>query len=151
MWWPIYSGLSRKLSISLDVYVYLKLNVRFSLLLLYLINDTKRIRHKFYQLMESSPIYTIIITLCWECTWKQENTILSITDKGENNHRIKRNEEEVCACVCVCVWMLDGVYLEHVHLNDKFNVRSMSYVFFVLGIMAFNQLKSFIDPATVHV
>ena len=80
--------------------------------------------------MESSPIYTIIITLCWECTWKQENTILSITDKGENNHRIKRNEEEVC------VWMLDGVCLEHVHLNEKFTVRSMSYVFLVLGIMA---------------
>jgi hypothetical protein len=49
--------------------------ILFSLYLLYLINDTKRIRHKFYQLMESSPIHTIIITLCWECTWKQENTI----------------------------------------------------------------------------
>jgi len=35
-----------------------------------LINDTKRIRHKFYQLMESSSIYSIIITLCWECTRK---------------------------------------------------------------------------------
>ena len=35
-----------------------------------------------------------------------------------------------CVLVCVCVWMLDGVCLEHVHLNDKFNVRSMSYGFF---------------------
>ena len=38
----------------------------------YLINDTKRIRHTFCQLMESSPIYTIIITLYWEWTRKQE-------------------------------------------------------------------------------
>ena len=35
-----------------------------------------------------------------------------ITDKAENNQRIKRNEENVCECV----WVLDGVWL--VHLND---------------------------------
>ena len=34
-----------------------------------------------------------------------------ITDKAENNKRIKQNEEKVC----MCVWMLDGVWLVHVH------------------------------------
>jgi hypothetical protein len=70
----------------------------------------KRIRHKFYQLMKSSPIYTVIniIILCWDCTRKQEKYNFSIT--AENNHKIKRNEENVC------VWMLDGVWW--IHLND---------------------------------
>ena len=35
-----------------------------------------------------------------------------ITDKPENNQRIKRNKKNVC----VCVLMLDGAWL--VHLND---------------------------------
>ena len=38
-----------------------------------------------------------------------------ITDKDENNQRIKINEENV-ENVCECVWMLGGVGL--VHLND---------------------------------
>jgi hypothetical protein len=42
---------------------------------------TKRIRHKFYQHMESSPIYTIIITLYWDCTRKQEKYNLVETPK----------------------------------------------------------------------
>ena len=32
-----------------------------------------------------------------------------ITEKAENNKRIKRNEEKVC----VCVWILDSVWLVH--------------------------------------
>ena len=35
-----------------------------------------------------------------------------ITNKAENNQRI-RIDEKVCACLCV--WMLDGVWLVHVH------------------------------------
>ena len=34
-----------------------------------------------------------------------------ITDKAENNQRIKRNEEKVCVC-------LDVVWLVYVHLNQ---------------------------------
>ena len=50
--------------------------------------------------MESSPIYTIIITLYWECTRKQENTILSY-NIAENSKGVKRNEEKVCVYVCM--------------------------------------------------
>jgi hypothetical protein len=46
--------------------------------------------------MESSSIYTITITLCWEYTRKLQ--FYHITDKAENNQRIKRNEE-----MCVCL------------------------------------------------
>jgi hypothetical protein len=39
----------------------------------------------------------------------KKNTILSITDKAENNKQIKRNEEKVCVCVCVFgCWMVFG-------------------------------------------
>jgi hypothetical protein len=47
-----------------------------------LINDTKTIRHKFYQLMEYSPIYTIIITLYWECTRKEEKYNCTLNNSG---------------------------------------------------------------------
>jgi hypothetical protein len=57
--------------------------------------------------MESSPIYTIIITLYWECTRK---LVKYNVNKAEHNQKIK--EENVCECV----WMLGGVGL--VHLND---------------------------------
>jgi hypothetical protein len=50
--------------------------------------------------MESSPIYTIIITLYWECTRKQEKYIVSY-NIAENSKRIKRNEEKVYVCVCL--------------------------------------------------
>ena len=50
--------------------------------------------------MESSPILTIIITLYWECTRKQEKNILSY-NIAENSKRVKTNEEKVCVCVCL--------------------------------------------------
>jgi hypothetical protein len=57
--------------------------------------------------MESFPIYTIIITLYWECTRK---LVKYNVNKADYNQKIK--EENVCECV----WMLGGVGL--VHLND---------------------------------
>ena len=67
---------------------------------------------KFYQLMKSSPIYNYYYIM--KRTHKKTSKIqfYHITNKAENNQRIKRNEENMC----VCVWMLDGVWL--VHLND---------------------------------
>jgi len=47
-------------------FFFFHLAIVFTLKLFYLINDAKRIRHKFFQLMKSSATYTIIIiiTLC---------------------------------------------------------------------------------------
>ena len=46
--------------------------------------------------MEFSPICTIIITLCWECTRKlKKNTIYHITETAENNKKIRRNKRKV--------------------------------------------------------
>jgi hypothetical protein len=81
-------------------------DTEFSLWLFYLNNDTKRIRHKFYQLIESSPIYTIIITLIENAQENKKNKIVSC-NKAENSKRIKRNEEKVCVCVFGC-WMVFG-------------------------------------------
>ena len=76
-----------------------------------MINDTKRIRHKFYQLMESSPIYIqSLLHYIENAQENKKNTILSY-NIAENSKRVKRNEEKVC--VCVCVWMLDDAWLVH--------------------------------------
>jgi hypothetical protein len=63
--------------------------------------------------MESSPIYTIIITLYWECTRKQEKKPIVSYNIAENSKRVKRNEEKVY----VCVWM-DAGWCLVITLND---------------------------------
>jgi hypothetical protein len=65
--------------------------------------------------MESSPIYTIIITLCKTSKIQFKH----ITDKAENNQRIKGNEENVRECV----WMLDGIWLVHLNHYSVFGIK----------------------------
>ena len=62
-----------------------------------MINDTKRIRHKFYQLYVQSLLHYIE-----NAQENKKNTILSY-NIAENSKRVKGNEEKVCVCVCVCM------------------------------------------------
>ena len=59
-----------------------------------MINDTKRTRHQFYQLMESSPIYTIIITLYWECLCYQHEILISAPRADDNAVMLRQSTTE---------------------------------------------------------
>ena len=89
---------------------------------------TKMIRQKFYQHMESSPIYSIIITLCWECTRKQEKYNLVETPKEHKTDLWLSRMSSFVSVVGVYVGLPNELsiylYINHQKSPD-FNTKTM--------------------------